>query len=235
MELEAEKIKIRKIIIMGFIVIAVLLFIVGLIKIVKKDKVKTTNFIKQSTSYTIPGTKISSYLPTITIDSVDTEEVNKEIKKTYEEVITSNKASFNYQYSINSNYFSLVTIAMVTDKETDYTYPIFKTYNFSLSTNRLVSDEELLKKFNKTSSSVATTLERQMKKYYQGELDKYYLDKDECDYNCFLERRNINSYDEDNYLYVENNKLKFFHSFMIFSNIGEEEFYKNEKFLYEVE
>lgn len=235
MELEAEKIKIRKIIIMGFIVIAVLLFIVGLIKIVKKDKVKTTNFIKQSTSYTIPGTKVSSYLPTITIDSVDTEEVNKEIKKTYEEVITSNKASFNYQYSINSNYFSLVTIAMVTDKETDYTYPIFKTYNFSLSTNRLVSDEELLKKFNKTSSSVATTLERQMKKYYQGELDKYYLDKDECDYNCFLERRNINSYDEDNYLYVENNKLKFFHSFMIFSNIGEEEFYKNEKFLYEVE
>lgn len=235
MELEAEKIKIRKIIIMGFIVIAVLLFIVGLIKIVKKDKVKTTNFIKQSASYTIPGTKISSYLPTITIDSVDTEEVNKEIKKTYEEVITSNKASFNYQYSINSNYFSLVTIAMVTDKETDYTYPIFKTYNFSLSTNRLVSDEELLKKFNKTSSSVATTLERQMKKYYQGELDKYYLDKDECDYNCFLERRNINSYDEDNYLYVENNKLKFFHSFMIFSNIGEEEFYKNEKFLYEVE
>lgn len=235
MELEAQKIKIRKIIIMGFIVIAVLLFIVGLIKIVKKDKVKTTNFIKQSASYTIPGTKISSYLPTITIDSVDTEEVNKEIKKTYEEVITSNKASFNYQYSINSNYFSLVTIAMVTDKETDYTYPIFKTYNFSLSTNRLVSDEELLKKFNKTSSSVATTLERQMKKYYQGELDKYYLDKDECDYNCFLERRNINSYDEDNYLYVENNKLKFFHSFMIFSNIGEEEFYKNEKFLYEVE
>lgn len=235
MELEAEKIKIRKIIIMGFIVIAVLLFIVGLIKIVKKDKVKTTNFIKQSASYTIPGTKISSYLPTITIDSVDTEEVNKEIKKAYEEVITSNKASFNYQYSINSNYFSLVTIAMVTDKETDYTYPIFKTYNFSLSTNRLVSDEELLKKFNKTSSSVATTLERQMKKYYQGELDKYYLDKDECDYNCFLERRNINSYDEDNYLYVENNKLKFFHSFMIFSNIGEEEFYKNEKFLYEVE
>lgn len=235
MELEAEKIKIRKIIIMGFIVIAVLLFIVGLIKIVKKDKVKTTNFIKQSASYTIPGTKISSYLPTITIDSVDTEEVNKEIKKTYEEVITSNKASFNYQYSINSNYFSLVTIAMVTDKETDYTYPIFKTYNFSLSTNRLVSDEELLKKFNKTNSSVATTLERQMKKYYQGELDKYYLDKDECDYNCFLERRNINSYDEDNYLYVENNKLKFFHSFMIFSNIGEEEFYKNEKFLYEVE
>ncbi len=235
MELEAEKIKIRKIIIMGFIVIAVLLFIVGLIKIVKKDKVKTTNFIKQSASYTIPGTKISSYLPTITIDSVDTEEVNKEIKKTYEEVITSNKASFNYQYSINSNYFSLVTIAMVTDKETDYTYPIFKTYNFSLSTNRLVSYEELLKKFNKTNSSVATTLERQMKKYYQGELDKYYLDKDECDYNCFLERRNINSYDEDNYLYVENNKLKFFHSFMIFSNIGEEEFYKNEKFLYEVE
>ena len=34
---------------------------------------------------------------------------------------------------------------------------------------------------------------------------------------------------EDNYLYVENNTLKFFHGFMIFSNIGEEKFYKNEK------
>ena len=121
------------------------------------------------------------------------------------------------------------------DEETNYTYPVFKTYNFSLSTNRLVDDSELLAAFNKNEDDVSTTLESKFKEYYQGELDNYYLDKNECDYSCFLNRRKVDSYDDDNYLYVENNTLKFFHGFMIFSNIGEEEFYKDENFLYTVE
>ena len=78
-------------------------------------------------------------------------------------------------------------------------------------------------------------IESKLKEYYQGELDNYYLDKSECDYSCFLNRREVDSYDDDNYLNVEDNTLKFFHGFMIFSNIGEEEFYKDENFLYTVE
>ena len=124
---------------------------------------------------------------------------------------------------------------MLVDEETGYTYPVFKTYNFSLSTNRLVEDEELLAAFNKTDDDISTTLENKFEEYYQGELDKKYLNKNECDYVCFLERRKVDSYDEENYLYVEDNTLKFFHGFMIFSNIGEEEFYKDENFLYTVE
>ncbi len=234
MELEEKKIKIRRYIIIGIIVVLILTFIISLIKTLKKDNVKTSNFIKQSASYTIPGTKISSYLPTVTIDGIDTKEVNEEIKEDYDEVVSNGKSSFNYQYSINSNYFSLVTITLLVDEETNYTYPVFKTYNFSLSSNRLVDDEELLATFNKTDDDVSTTLENKFKEYYRGELDKHYLDKNECDYECFLERRKVNSYDDDNYLYVENNTLKFFHGFMIFSNIGEEEFYKNENFLYTI-
>ena len=210
-------------------------YLLLLIKIVNKDKVKSSNFVKQSASYTIPGTKISSYLPTVTIDGADTSQVNSEIKADYDEVVASGNSSFNYQYSVNNNYFSLVTITLLVDEETNYTYPVFKTYNFSLSTNRLVDDSELLAAFNKNEDDVSTTLESKLKEYYQGELDNYYLDKSECDYSCFLNRRKVDSYDDDNYLYVEDNTLKFFHGFMIFSNIGEEEFYKNENFLYTVE
>ena len=224
MEFEEKKLKIRRYII-----------IISLIKIVNKDKVKSSNFVKQSASYTIPGTKISSYLPTVTIDGADTSQVNSEIKADYDEVVASGNSSFNYQYSVNNNYFSLVTITLLVDKETNYTYPVFKTYNFSLSTNRLVDDSELLAAFNKNEDDVSTTLESKLKEYYQGELDNYYLDKSECDYSCFLNRRKVDSYDDDNYLYVEDNTLKFFHGFMIFSNIGEEEFYKDENFLYTVE
>ena len=235
MEFEEKKLKIRRYIIIGIAIIGVLIFIISLIKIVNKDKVKSSNFVKQSASYTIPGTKISSYLPTVTIAGADTSQVNSEIKADYDEVVASGNSSFNYQYSINNNYFSLVTITLLVDKETNYTYPVFKTYNFSLSTNRLVDDSELLAAFNKNEDDVSTTLESKLKEYYQGELDNYYLDKSECDYSCFLNRRKVDSYDDDNYLYVEDNTLKFFHGFMIFSNIGEEEFYKDENFLYTVE
>ena len=235
MEFEEKKLKIRRYIIIGIAIIGVLIFIISLIKIVNKDKVKSSNFVKQSASYTIPGTKISSYLPTVTIDGADTSSVNSEIKADYDEVVASGNSSFNYQYSVNNNYFSLVTITLLVDEETNYTYPVFKTYNFSLSTNRLVDDSELLAAFNKNKDDVSTTLESKFKEYYQGELDNYYLDKSECDYSCFLNRREVDSYDEENYLYVEDNTLKFFHGFMIFSNIGEEEFYKDENFLYTVE
>ncbi|MDD6418856.1 MAG: hypothetical protein PUF66_01705 [Clostridium sp.] len=235
MEFEEKKLKIRRYIIIGIAIIGVLIFIISLIKIVNKDKVKSSNFVKQSASYTIPGTKISSYLPTVTIDGADTSSVNSEIKADYNEVVANGNSSFNYQYSINNNYFSLVTITLLVDEETNYTYPVFKTYNFSLSTNRLVDDSELLAAFNKNEDDVSATLESKLKEYYQGELDNYYLDKSECDYSCFLNRRKVDSYDDDNYLYVEDNTLKFFHGFMIFSNIGEEEFYKDENFLYTVE
>lgn len=235
MEFEEKKLKIRRYIIIGIAIIGVFIFIISLIKIVNKDKVKSSNFVKQSASYTIPGTKISSYLPTVTIDGADTSSVNSEIKADYDEVVANGNSSFNYQYSVNNNYFSLVTITLLVDEETKYTYPVFKTYNFSLSTNRLVDDSELLAAFNKNEDDVSTTLESKLKEYYQGELDNYYLDKSECDYSCFLNRRKVDSYDDDNYLYVEDNTLKFFHGFMIFSNIGEEEFYKDENFLYTVE
>lgn len=235
MEFEEKKLKIRRYIIIGIAIIGVLIFIISLIKIVNKDKVKSSNFVKQSASYTIPGTKISSYLPTVTIDGADTSQVNSEIKADYDEVVANGNSSFNYQYSVNNNYFSLVTITLLVDEETNYTYPVFKTYNFSLSTNRLVDDSELLAAFNKNEDDVSATLESKLKEYYQGELDNYYLDKSECDYSCFLNRRKVDSYDDDNYLYVEDNTLKFFHGFMIFSNIGEEEFYKDENFLYTVE
>lgn len=235
MEFEEKKLKIRRYIIIGIAIIGVLIFIISLIKIVNKDKVKSSNFVKQSASYTIPGTKISSYLPTVTIDGADTSQVNSEIKADYDEVVARGNSSFNYQYSVNNNYFSLVTITLLVDEETNYTYPVFKTYNFSLSTNRLVDDSELLAAFNKNEDDVSTTLESKLKEYYQGELDNYYLDKSECDYSCFLNRRKVDSYVDDNYLYVEDNTLKFFHGFMIFSNIGEEEFYKDENFLYTVE
>ena len=198
MEFEEKKLKIRRYIIIGIAIIGVLIFIISLIKIVNKDKVKSSNFVKQSASYTIPGTKISSYLPTVTIDGADTSSVNSEIKADYNEVVANGNSSFNYQYSINNNYFSLVTITLLVDEETNYTYPVFKTYNFSLSTNRLVDDSELLAAFNKNEDDVSTTLESKLKEYYQGELDNYYLDKSECDYSCFLNRRKVDSYDDDN-------------------------------------
>ena len=46
MEFEEKKLKIRRYIIIGIVAVLVLIFIISLVKIVKKDEVKSSNFIK---------------------------------------------------------------------------------------------------------------------------------------------------------------------------------------------
>ena len=48
MELEEQKIKIRKYIIIGTLSILIILFITALFKMASKDKIKSSNFIKSS-------------------------------------------------------------------------------------------------------------------------------------------------------------------------------------------
>ena len=119
------------------------------------------------------------------------------------------------------------------DSKTDFPYPSFTTYNFDLDTKSLVNDDVLYGFFGKTENDFALSFENTMKDYYQKELEELYLNKDECDYNCFLDRRNISDYHDDIHLFVDNNDLKFYRSFMVYSDIGEEEFYKDEDFLFE--
>lgn len=235
MELEEEKVKIRKYVIMGIIILLVIIFLILILKTFKDSKNSAKSYIKQVATYTIKGTNISSKLPKLLIDSSDARMVNQEIEDDYNKAIASNNQAFNYQYSINDKYFSLATYTYLTEEKTGYTYPSFKTYNFSLATKELVDDDTLLNDFNKTFQDVSNTLEAKMQENYQGEIDKLYLSEEECDFTCFLNKRQIENFDTNNYLYVLNNKLYFYHGFMIFSNLGEEKFYKNETFLYEVE
>lgn len=235
MELEEEKVKLRKYIITGIIILLVFIFLLAILKTFKNSKYSAKSYIKQVATYTIKGTNVSSKLPRLLIDSNSAKSVNQEIEDDYNKAIASVNQAFNYQYSINDKYFSLVTYTYLTEEKTGYTYPKFKTYNFSLDTKELVDDDTLLNKFNKTWQDVSNTLETKMQQNYQGEIDELYLSEQECDFACFLNRRQIEDFDTDNHLYVLNNKLYFYHGFMIFSNLGEERFYKNETFLYEVE
>lgn len=235
MELEEEKVKIRKYVITGIVILLVIIFLISILKTFKSSKYSAKSYIKQVATYNIKGTSISSRLPKLLIDSNSARGVNQEIEDDYNKAIASTNQAFNYQYSINDKYFSLATYTYLTEEKTGYTYPSFKTYNFSLATKELVDDDTLLNDFNKTSQDVSNTLEAKMQENYQGEIDELYLSEQECDFSCFLNRRQIENFDTDNQLYVLNNKLYFYHGFMIFSNLGEEKFYKNETFLYEVE
>ena len=233
MENEEKKQDIIKWSILALVILFVLWFVSSLFIAKKEEKKTIGNYIKEEASYTLPDSNVTSYMPQILFDSSDAEKVNNEIKEAYNNVVKEGSSQFTYQYSVSDHYFSLVTILNRVDSETGFPYPSFTTYNFDLDTKSLVNDDVLYGFFGKTENDFALSFENTMKDYYQKELEELYLNKDECDYNCFLDRRNISDYHDDIHLFVDNNDLKFYRSFMVYSDIGEEEFYKDEDFLFE--
>ena len=228
---EEQKRYLKLAIIIG-IAILILWFIVSLISSVFKQE---QNYIKEKSRYTYPDSNIVSILPYLTLKSDDATIVNEELHEMYNTAIKSKNSQFTYRYSISGDYLSLVAITYLVEDDTNYPYPVFKTYVFDLKTEKLLTNEELLNQFSKTEQDCLNTLEQAMQEYYQGELEEYYLDERECDYNCFLKAREINKDFSQIMLYIEDNKLKFYYSFKTYSNLGEEKFYKNEDFLFAVE
>ncbi len=233
MEIEEKKQDIIKWSIIALVILFVLWFVSSLFVAKKEQKKTVGTYVREEASYTIPKSNVTSYMPQVLFDSSDAEKVNNEIREMYNSVVKEGSSQLTYQYSVSDNYFSLVTILNRMDAKTGFPYPSFTTYNFDLDSKSLVSDDVLYGFYGKSVNDFASSFEQAMKTYYQKEVEELYLSEDECDYACFLERRGVNDYQDDIHLFVDNNTLKFYRSFMVFSDIGEEEFYKDEDFLFE--
>lgn len=171
-------------------------------------------------------------IPYINIVGDYAKAVNEEIEKISKEYLVSKDVNktVTYRYNQNRNILSVVLMFRDIDSEKRLIYS-FKTYVFDLSKGcKLLTNDEILKMFDITDREVNDVMANVMKSKYSDEIEKGFIVKEECDYKCFLEMRNIDNYIDNANYYIEEGHLVVYRAFSVFSIYGEEEYYTRNDF-----
>lgn len=195
------------------------------------------NYIKKDTSKYLVFTKYSknnsdrsiTEVPEINIDSRDVTVINKKINSFAKKFLSQPGNKLSYETQVNGEVLSLL-LKMV-NVNTGYVPEVdFYTYNINLKKKKLMSQQELLSLYGVTEESVKEKIQNQFESFYNDEVAKGYIVAQECNYDCFLEWRNIKNYMDSVHYYIENGKLIIYRPFSIYSVYGEEKYFKEEDF-----
>lgn len=199
---------------------------------IKKEKslpliyTKYTNENKSNVQY-------PKSIPEVNIDHPAIDKINKQIIEFCDEYTQKEKSVINYEYDINGIFLSLVI--KISDNEMEYAPEVyFRTYNINLEETQAVSNTYLLGMYDIDEKEVETKIESQLKKYYAQEVKKKYFATEECSYECFLTWRGIENYLDGVQYYIKDGKLIAFKPFIVHSIFGEENYFKEEHFEFEI-
>lgn len=213
------------------VVLAIIAFIVS--KVYTKDyedyKIDDDKeFIYTYETYSSSETDI----PYVNINIEFAKSLNKslqELGSSYKSSTTPN-VSMNYQYNINNNIVSLVIIFKKLNEKNELVFD-YVTYVFDLEKEgKVLTDSEILKKYNITVDDVNEEINLQMVKKYDNEINNNVL-PGTCNYiDCFLKLRNINKFTDNAHYFVEDGKLVVYTSYNVYSEYKEEEYFTREDF-----
>lgn len=200
-----------------------------------KNYMKNYNYMKVDKGEHIVYTRYNQNnkeVPYINIDSSDIKSLNESIVEFCNNYINTEDIKLKYEYSINGNYLSLV-IKIINDKE----YPskmIFKTFNVNLKNRTALSDEDLMNYFNINQDIVNARIHNRFLEMYKDEVAQGYIVEGECDYTCYLGYRGVDDYLTDLNYYIKDGKLVVFKPFVYSSIFGEEEYFTEDSFIFEL-
>ena len=231
---EEEKIKLKKtiLIIGGLVVFAIIIslytstFKNDVIKTIKINKSK--DLIYTTKERVIDGKK--SEVPYINMKGKNIAKLNQDLEEFVNKYYNNPTSIISYTYDVSDKILSLVVKVAYFDK---VYYPDFRTYNINLSDLSVLSDEDLLTKFNLTEEDVSNKIEDKFTYFYNDALNKGYY-SGECDYNCFLYFRGDKDYLDNIHYYIKNNKLYVYKAFNVYSIYDEEKYFTEDDFLIEV-
>ena len=205
--------------------------------IINKKSVEDYSTIKADTEkyyvYTYKENERSrSYIPQINIFSKDAVKVNKEIIEESEEYLKSNTSdiSVSYKYNQYKNILSVVMTYKIlnTHKELEF---FFKTYIFDLKQDgKLLTDEEILNMYDLTSIGVDNLIKSKLLEIYNDEVSKGIINKNSCDYKCFLRLRGSEDFSKGAKYYIENGHLVAYRAFNVYSEYNEEKYFTRDNF-----
>ncbi len=216
--------------------IGILLCILVVVFAIVQHSSDNYNNIKQNRNNYLVYSKVEKtdetypkYVPFINIKSDTVNQVNDNIDKFVANYVDSDKALVTYEYNINGIFLSVVV--KIIDYKEDYAPEIyFRTYNINLNTRKPISNESMLDFFHIEESKVSQIIEGKFKSYYADLVKEGYYEPRECDYECFLEYRDVNNYLDNVNYYVKDGNLIAYKPFIFYSIFNDEEYFKEEHF-----
>lgn len=184
------------------------------------------------TKYSDTSTKYTKEIPYLNLKADVFKEVNKDILIFCDKYMKE-KSIITYEYDINGIILSLV-IKVINNDTTYAPEPYFRTYNINLEREEVIADDALLQFFGVTKSNVDYKIKRQFQTYYSDILKEKYYSENECNFNCFLKWRGVSKYGDHVSYYVRDGKLIAFKTFIAHSIFGEEEYFSDKSFEFEI-
>ena len=222
-------IKTKRVII--FILLLVIITCLILYFINKKDY-NYTNLLEDQNKEIVYDkiNKRKDIVPYINISSDLVTNINKEIDTMYDEYLLFSPDGFSYQFNVSKNILSIIIKAYVVHPEQTHYDIIYKSYNIDLKEMKLLTNKEILERFNITEKKMKYYLQNKFLNYYNDLISKKFFDEKEYDFNTFLEDKNVDNVLDDNYYYINNNHLELYKYFNIYTDYKEENYFNEESF-----
>lgn len=198
----------------------------GDIKIYQNEPIVMTRYNNNNSKYPV-------VVPFININTDTVESLNTEILNYAQEYAKKKTNAVTYEYEISGDVLSILVKA-INNNTGGAPKAEYRAYNFNLETLERINDDELLELFGVDYKTVEKIIENKFKYYYADEVKTGYITKEECDYNCFLKLRHIDNYLDEACFYVKSGSLIAYRTFIIHSILGEENYYKDETFAFQI-
>ena len=169
-------------------------------------------------------------VPIINIENENISQINNDIENYYQDYLTKFTAGFRYEFSVSDYILSIVIHSKQRYVDAEYYDIHYKTYNINLKTLELMTDEDLFKEFDIEEDELRYFITYKFVNYYNDLIKEKYFTKKECDFNCFIESKNIVDFMSDNYYYVRKGQLELYKSFNIYTQYHEENYFTEKSF-----
>lgn len=174
-------------------------------------------------------TNYPKHIPYVNIKGDVISQVNEDIDLFASDFKDTDRCTLLYEYDISGVILSIVLKAV--NYNVEYAPEVyFRSYNINLSTLELISDEALLDFFDTNVDDTKEAIEAKFKSFYQDILEEEYYHPEECNYECFLNYRNVQNYMDNVNYFVKDGNLIAYKPFVFFSIYGEEDYFEDEDF-----
>ena len=212
--------------------VSILLIIFIIFYVIVKSYYSNYNYLKEDKKEYLVYTRYNQNnieVPYINVKSNNIQTINNEIVNYCNKYSHIENIQISYEYDISGKYLSL--IINILNEDAEYGPVVkFKAFNIDLKNKRIIQDEELLDMFKTSEEKVSEKIKEQFEYYYNDEVKEGYIEKEECNYECFLKYRDISNYLEDIEYAIKGGKLVAFKPFKFKSIYGEEEYFNDSHF-----
>ena len=169
-------------------------------------------------------------VPYVNLTGDSIKKINQEIASLYEYYLIFSPDGFDYNYSVSDSILSIIITAHIIQPESDNYNILYKSYNIELKKLKLLTDDEILKRFKITNKDMEYYLYNKYLNMYYDLIDKKYFTEEQYSFKTFLENKNLNNLLEDNNYYINNNHLEIYKYFNNISEYGEEKYFDEKSF-----